>query len=119
MDELFVKWLLYADTQVKPLVCEFQAIVNKMNESIIKRGMKVNVSKTEVMLLKKAKVRLNAIDMEGERVEQVKEFVYFDSLFTNDGKYDRDIETRVYAKNKMNGASLAIIISKSVSRQAH
>ncbi|GBP54495.1 Outer dense fiber protein 3-like protein 2 [Eumeta japonica] len=63
-----------------------------MNDYLKKRGMKVNVGKTKVMEL--------------------------ESLFINDGKYDRDIERRVNAGNKMNGALLAIMNSKSVSRRA-
>ncbi|GBP40043.1 hypothetical protein EVAR_19172_1 [Eumeta japonica] len=33
--------------------------------------------------------------IEGEKVEQVEEFVYLTSLYTNDGKHDRGIERRV------------------------
>ncbi|GBP31200.1 Piezo-type mechanosensitive ion channel component [Eumeta japonica] len=44
--------------------------------------------------------------------------MYLSSLFTNDGKYDRDIERRVNTENKVNGALLAIMNSKSISRQA-
>ncbi|GBP25035.1 hypothetical protein EVAR_94330_1 [Eumeta japonica] len=40
------------------------------------------------------------------------------SLFINDGKHARDIERRVSAGNTANGALLAIMNSKSVSRQA-
>ncbi|GBP75899.1 hypothetical protein EVAR_11011_1 [Eumeta japonica] len=50
--------------------------------------------------------------IEGEKVEQAKEFVCLGNLFTNDGKHDRDIETRV------NEALLAIMNSKTLSRQA-
>ncbi|GBP68052.1 hypothetical protein EVAR_104012_1 [Eumeta japonica] len=39
--------------------------------------------------------------IEGEKVEQVKEFVYFGSLFTNDGEHDTGIERRVNAENKI------------------
>ncbi|GBP09734.1 hypothetical protein EVAR_81028_1 [Eumeta japonica] len=53
----------------------------------------------------------------GEEVEQVKEYVYLGSLFTNNGKHDRDIERRVNAGYKVNKALLAIMNIKSVSRQ--
>ncbi|GBP43316.1 hypothetical protein EVAR_31200_1 [Eumeta japonica] len=59
------------------------------------------------------------INIEGERVEHVKEFVYFSNLFTNDGNHDRYIERRVNVGNKANGNLLAVMYSKSVSRQAH
>ncbi|GBP18523.1 hypothetical protein EVAR_12984_1 [Eumeta japonica] len=53
--------------------------------------------------------------IEGEKVKQVKEFVYLGNLF-NDGKHDRDIERRVNTGNKVNGALLAIMNIKSVLR---
>ncbi|GBP33048.1 hypothetical protein EVAR_18526_1 [Eumeta japonica] len=56
--------------------------------------------------------------VEGEKVEQVKEFVYLGRLFRNNGKHDRDIERKVNTGNKLNGALLAIMNGKSVSRQA-
>ncbi|GBP22099.1 hypothetical protein EVAR_94139_1 [Eumeta japonica] len=51
-------------------------------------------------------------------VKQVKEFVYLGNLFANYGKVHRDIERRANAGNKANGALLAIMHSKSVSRHA-
>ncbi|GBP06466.1 hypothetical protein EVAR_4599_1 [Eumeta japonica] len=54
-----------------------------------------------------------------EKIEQVNEFVCLGSLFINHGKHDRDIGRRVNAGNKLNGALLAIMNSKSVSRQTH
>ncbi|GBP21385.1 hypothetical protein EVAR_11986_1 [Eumeta japonica] len=91
IDVLSVKYLLYADDQVipSPQVCRLQEMVNKMNDSVKKRDMKVNVDKTDRR-----------------------------SVFTNDGKHDRDIERRVNVGNKLNGALLVIMNSKSVSRQA-
>ncbi|GBP70798.1 hypothetical protein EVAR_52925_1 [Eumeta japonica] len=55
MDEISVKCLLYADDQVilSWLACGLQEIVNKMNDSVKKRGMKVNVGKTKVMVLER------------------------------------------------------------------
>ncbi|GBP63068.1 hypothetical protein EVAR_87440_1 [Eumeta japonica] len=58
------------------------------------------------------------IIIKGEKAEQVKEFVYLGSLFTNDGKHDRYIERRGNVVNQVNGTLLAIMNSKSVSRQA-
>ncbi|GBO99131.1 Down syndrome cell adhesion molecule-like protein Dscam2 [Eumeta japonica] len=49
---------------------ELQEMVNKMNDSIKKRGMKVNVCKTREMVFDRDEY------IESERVEQVKEFEY-------------------------------------------
>ncbi|GBP89333.1 hypothetical protein EVAR_65165_1 [Eumeta japonica] len=55
IDELSVKCLMYADDQVilAPLACGLQEMINKMNDSVKKRGMKVNVCKTKVMLFER------------------------------------------------------------------
>ncbi|GBP54939.1 hypothetical protein EVAR_29781_1 [Eumeta japonica] len=54
MDELSVKCFLYT---ADPIIlgssaCELQEMVTKMNDSIKKRSMKINVSKTKVMVFK-------------------------------------------------------------------
>ncbi|GBP97878.1 hypothetical protein EVAR_91701_1 [Eumeta japonica] len=56
MDELSVKCLLNTDYQIilAPSACGQQAMVNKMNDFVTKRSMKVNVGKTKVMVFEKA-----------------------------------------------------------------
>ncbi|GBP23514.1 hypothetical protein EVAR_12794_1 [Eumeta japonica] len=94
-------------------------MVNKVNDFVKKRGMIVNIGKTKVMVFERGESSTDCdILIEALKVEQVKEFVYLGSLFTNDGKHDRDIEGRMNAGNKVNGALLAIMNSKSVSRKA-
>ncbi|GBP77837.1 hypothetical protein EVAR_34380_1 [Eumeta japonica] len=89
-----------------------------MNDSLKKKCMNVNVGKTKVMVFERDESTTECdIIIEGEKVEQVKEFVYLGSLFTNNGKHDRGIERRVNARNKANRALLAIVNSKTVSRQ--
>ncbi|GBP71599.1 hypothetical protein EVAR_10812_1 [Eumeta japonica] len=122
MDELSVKCLLYTDNRVVFALWarEMEEKVTKMNDSVKKRGMKVNIDKTKVIVVERGEsVTECDILIEGQKVEQVKEFVHLGSLFTNDSKHDSDIERRVNAGNKVNGALLAIMNSKSVSRQAH
>ncbi|GBP83108.1 hypothetical protein EVAR_61268_1 [Eumeta japonica] len=55
MDKLPVKCLLYADEQVilAPSARELREIVTKMDESIMKRFMKVNVSNTKAMVFER------------------------------------------------------------------
>ncbi|GBP75834.1 hypothetical protein EVAR_15083_1 [Eumeta japonica] len=121
IDELSVKCFLYADDQaiLAPSVCGLQEMANKMNDSVNKKDMKVNVGKTKVMVFERGESATECdILIEGEKVEQVKEFIYLSSLFTSDGKYDIDVEKRVNAGNKMNNALFVIMNSKSVSQQA-
>ncbi|GBP10785.1 hypothetical protein EVAR_6332_1 [Eumeta japonica] len=80
--------------------------------------MKVNVDKTKVMVFERGESTTECdILIEGEKVEQVTEFVYLGSLFANDAKHDRDIERRMNTGNKLNEALFAIMNNKSVSRQ--
>ncbi|GBP17261.1 hypothetical protein EVAR_17753_1 [Eumeta japonica] len=62
--------------------------------------------------------KLQVYNIYGDKVEQLQEFVYLGSLLTSDGKHDRNIERRVNAGNKVNGALLATVNIKRVSRQA-
>ncbi|GBP55697.1 hypothetical protein EVAR_32949_1 [Eumeta japonica] len=93
MDELSVKCLLHADKQVVLVTsaCGLQEMVNKLNDSVKKRGMKVNIARTKMMALERGESTIECdIFTEHKQVEQVKEFVYLSSLFTNDSKHDRD-----------------------------
>ncbi|GBP54028.1 hypothetical protein EVAR_85330_1 [Eumeta japonica] len=76
MDKLSVKYLLYTDDQVilEPSACELLEIVNKMIDSVKKRGMKVNVNKTKVIMFERGETTTGCdILVEGEKVEQVKD----------------------------------------------
>ncbi|GBP07391.1 hypothetical protein EVAR_4766_1 [Eumeta japonica] len=54
-----------------------QKIFTEMNDSVKKRGVKVNISMTKMMMFKRGESTTECdIIMEGERVEQVKKFVY-------------------------------------------
>ncbi|KAG7300726.1 hypothetical protein JYU34_015052 [Plutella xylostella] len=119
--ELLLKCLLYADDQVilASSVEQLQQQVTLMHESFKRKGMKVNVSKTKVMVFERdEEVTECEITIENERVEQVNEFVYLGSLFTRDGKCEGDIERRVKAGNKVNGALHSFMGSQSVSQKA-
>ncbi|GBP49869.1 Protein YIF1B-B [Eumeta japonica] len=121
MDELSVKCLLDADDRVilAPSACRLQKIVNKMNDFVQKRSMKINVGKTKVMVFERDESMTECDILIGnEKVKQVEKLVYLGSLFKNDGKDDRDIERRVNVGNEMNGALLAIKNSKTVSQQS-
>ncbi|GBP07789.1 hypothetical protein EVAR_77985_1 [Eumeta japonica] len=64
-----------------------------MNDSVKKRGMKVNIGNNKVMVFERGEIMTECdIFIEGEKVVQAKEFLYLGSLFTNDYKCDKDIE---------------------------
>ncbi|GBP05451.1 hypothetical protein EVAR_2978_1 [Eumeta japonica] len=73
IDELSVKCLVYADDHVTlgPSACGLQEMVTKMNDSVKKRDMKVNVGKTKVMVFERDESTTECdILIEGEKVEQ-------------------------------------------------
>ncbi|XP_063364409.1 uncharacterized protein LOC134653055 isoform X1 [Cydia amplana] len=121
MSGLPVKCLLYADDLVLLASSgeELQEMVTRMHGSFERKGMKINVSKTKVMVFEKEENMTNCEILIGqERVQQVKEFVYLGTLFTRDGKHDKDIERRVNAGNRVNGALNAFMSSQKVSQKA-
>jgi hypothetical protein len=85
----------------------------------MENGMIVNVTKIKVLVFKRDERMTNCeIFINGEKVEQVKEFVYLGSMFTRDGKCDSDIERRVNAGNMVCGALHAFMGSRVVSKKA-
>ncbi|GBP34619.1 hypothetical protein EVAR_19010_1 [Eumeta japonica] len=95
MDNLSVKHLLYTENQVMlaPSACELQEMEIKINDSIKKKGMKANVSKTKVIVF--------------ERGESTIECDISICI------HKRHIQRNVNAKKKENGPLLAIMNSKS------
>ena len=79
----------------------------------------MNVSKTKVMVFERDEYVTDCnIVIDGEKVEEVKEFVYLGSKFTKDGTCESDIERRVNAGNMVNGALHTFMNSQKVSQKA-
>ncbi|GBP33589.1 hypothetical protein EVAR_32087_1 [Eumeta japonica] len=98
-----------------PSACGLQRMLNKMNDSVKKRGMKIIVGKTKVMVFERGESTTECdLLIEGEKVEQAKEVIFLGSLYTNDGKHNRDIQRRINARNEVNGALLAFVNSKRI-----
>ncbi|GBP01073.1 hypothetical protein EVAR_2334_1 [Eumeta japonica] len=61
-------------------------MITKVNDSVKTRGMKVNVRKTKIVVFERGGNTTECdIYLEGESVEQVKEFVYLGCLLSNYG----------------------------------
>ena len=56
--------------------------------------------------------------VEGECLEQVNEYVYLGSLFSRDGRCDKEMERRKIAGSRVSGALRPLVRSKNVSLQA-
>lgn len=116
-----IKCLLYADDQVilASSAQELQEMMSVMNDDFVRKGMKVNVTKTKVMVFERDEEMTDCtVMLGGEKVEQVREFVYLGSLFTRDGKSEEDIERRVKKGNSVSGAIHSVMSSQTVSAKA-
>ena len=64
------------------------------------------------------KKRLGTPGVNGKILEQLNELVYFGSMFSRDGKYEMDVERRIAAGNRVNGALAALMRRRNVSTAA-
>ena len=56
----------------------------------------MNVSKTNTMMVNKAGEERNiAIDVDGEELEQVRDFRYLGQIITDDGRCDKEVKRRI------------------------
>ena len=82
---------LVADSEEK-----LQNIVNKVKEKSENLGLYMNVSKTKTMLVNKVGEERNiAIDVDGQELEQVRDFKYLGQIITDDGRCDKEVKRRI------------------------
>ena len=73
---------------------ELQEHTNSLNTQCENFGMIISINKTETMKVSRTPGHLN-INIDGTTLKQVCEFKYLGSIFTEDGRLNREIETRV------------------------
>jgi hypothetical protein len=100
--------LLYADDSV--LLAEsstdLQKLVDLVSGACKEMHLSVNVPKTKVVVFEKGEnVTECKIQIDGQWLDQVNEFVYLGSLFHRDGSLDGEIERRVNACLRVVGAT--------------
>ena len=72
-----------------------QAIMNDLNETAKKYGMKINVRKTQTMIVSRKKGSIVSIEIDGLKVEQVAKFKYLGAWITDDAKCDLELRDRI------------------------
>jgi hypothetical protein len=89
--------LLFADDQCIVYESEYdlQEHVTALNNSCTDYDMKLNTTKTETLKINKIKEPPLKIYVEGKEIKQTSEYKYLGSVFTQDGKFDREIEVRI------------------------
>ena len=90
---------LIADSETK-----MQSLVNTLVIESQRRGLKVNFSKTKVMVVRKGSEQIDArITIDGSNLEQVNSFSYLGSILTEEGRCEKEIKTRIsIAKDSFN-----------------
>jgi hypothetical protein len=63
--------------------------------------MKINKEKTELMCISREQKSIN-IHIDDQLLKQVNEFKYLGSIFAEDGRLNREIESRVKKANTIN-----------------
>ena len=110
--------LLFADDIVLTAESEqgLQVMVSSLNKACLEAGMKINVSKSEVLVAARNPVKC-AILCGTKFLEQVDEFKYLGVLFTSTGKIETEIETRVRKAGQMLGVVRGLAKAK-ISQEA-
>ena len=95
--------LMFTDDQamVNNDKIHLQEHTDQLNERCETYGMKISTSKTEVMTVSKKPDKLD-ININGTQLKHTNEFTYLGSLFTENGKLDREIEIRCQKPNAVN-----------------
>jgi len=94
--------MLFADDQSLAHETEEQLQVHtdRLNTRCEELNMKISISKTESMKVSRTPGNLN-ISIDGTPLKQVSEFKYLGSIFSADGRLNREIETRVQKANSV------------------
>ena len=106
--DLNVNCLLYADDAVliASSECELQVLVSTLKE-VYENNLSLNTKKTKVLVFERDEERTECkISVNGKILEQVDEVVYWESIFSRDGRYEIDAEKRITASNRVNGVMM-------------
>ena len=106
--------LLFADDQsiVNTDEEELQQHTTKLNEECKHMNMKISIAKTEVMKVSRNPGQLNIV-IDGTQLQQTVEFKYLGSIFTQDGRMDREIESRIMKANAVTYQLAPLLTSRT------
>ena len=92
--------LLYADDVVLINSCpnRLQTSLTKLDETCKTFGMKVSYSKTKVMKIGRKQETIN-LKLGSNEIEQVSQFTYLGTVFSEDGKLNNEIQNRTNKAN--------------------
>ncbi|KAI8516720.1 hypothetical protein Bbelb_053010 [Branchiostoma belcheri] len=101
-DPVSLNELLFADDQglLNESKAQLQHHTDNLNRACRSHDMKISIGKTEAMSVGRCPEKLE-ITVNGQPLKQTTEFKYLGSIFTEDGKMDREIETRIQKANSV------------------
>ena len=83
--------VLIADTEEG-----LQTLLQEVKEASERKGLSINVSKTECMVISKKQERVRChLELDNSSIKQVEQFCYLGSWITADGRCNREIEYRI------------------------
>ena len=93
--EVILKLLAFADDLVLLMnsVSELQSGIDSLNAACEEFGMKISIQKTKVMHIGKERKQV-VCTLNNEVLEQVSEFKYLGTIFSEDGKLVKEFEER-------------------------
>ena len=103
--------VLIADSEEK-----LQILVEALVQSSEERGLKLNISKTKVMVVSKGNENIRAnIFVGGEQLEQVERYKYLGSVVTRDGRCKEEIKTRLAIAKSAFTRIKSIVTNRTIS----
>ena len=108
--------LMFADDQVMVNndKIQLQEHTDQLHERCKTYGMKISTSKTEVMAVSKRPDKLD-ININGTQLKHTNEFTYLGSMFTENGKLDREIEIRCQKASAVSYQLASLLKHPSIS----
>jgi hypothetical protein len=94
---MWIRALRFADDQAMMAGSQegLQTMMDRLNTTSKEYGMRINKKKTKVMRISKGEQKIVKINIDGEELEQVKEFAYLGSTITEDARCHREIKRRI------------------------
>ena len=96
---------------------ELQDITTQIDETSRRFGLMINAEKTKTMVIEKTKETPISINIQGEAIEQVEQFVYLGGLINADGSNEKDIQRRIGRTSQAFGIMNRIWRSRELTKK--
>ncbi|KAI8436544.1 hypothetical protein MSG28_010075 [Choristoneura fumiferana] len=108
--------LRYADDTVliASTEAELQLMVNRVNECSLRAGLRMNVSKTKVMVITKKETIHPVISVAGSRLERVRKYKYLGTWVNEDWDSNCEIRTRIEIARSAFNEMRRVLCSRSL-----